>query len=64
MKFLTILISFFSLFSGQTLAHTDHALGEGSLHELYHIAFWSIFFIVVYKAFTWFKNKKSQKKTN
>ena len=61
MKFLTILISFFSLFAGQALAHTDHAVGDGSFHELYHVAFWTIFSIVAYKAFTWFKNKKSQK---
>lgn len=62
MKFLTILISFFILFSGQALAHTDHALGEGSLHTFYHVTFWAVFALVVYKGYTWFKNKKSQEK--
>ncbi len=61
MKFLTIFISFFSLLSGQALAHTDHALGEGSLHTFYHVTFWALFAVVVYKAYTWFKNKQAQK---
>lgn len=61
MKFLTILITFFSLFSTQALAHTDHALGEGALHAFYHVTFWTVFAIVVYKAYSWFKAKKSQK---
>ena len=60
MKFLTILISFIALFSGQTFAHTDHALGEGSIHAIYHAVFWTLFAIVVYKIYVWFKNKKSQ----
>ena len=61
MKFLTIFISFFSLFAGQALAHTDHALGEGSLHVFYHVTFWTVFAVVAYKGYTWFKNRKSQK---
>ncbi len=61
MKFLTVLISFFGLLSGQALAHTDRALGEGSFHALYHVVFWTIFAVVIYKAYKWFKNKKSQK---
>lgn len=61
MKFLTLLISFFGLFTGQALAHTDHALGEGSLHAFYHVTFWVVFALVVYKGYTWFKSKKSQK---
>lgn len=60
MKFLTLFISLFSLFAGQALAHTDHALGEGSLHVFYHITFWLAFALVVYKGYTWLKNKKSQ----
>lgn len=60
MKFITILISFFVLFSTQVLAHTDHALGEGSLHAFYHVTFWIVFALVAYKGYTWFKNKKSQ----
>ncbi len=62
MKFLTLLISLFGLFSGQALAHTDHALGEGSLHTFYHVTFWVVFALVAYKGYTWFKNKKSQKR--
>ena len=61
MKFFTLPFCFISLFSGQALAHTDHALGEGSIHAFYHATYWTIFAIVVYKAYTWFKNKKSQK---
>lgn len=61
MKLLTLLISIISLFSAQALAHTDHALGEGSIHALYHIVFWTIFALVVYKAGVYFKKKKSQK---
>jgi hypothetical protein len=61
MKLLTLLVSFLSLFTGQALAHTDHALGEGSIHTFYHAVFWTLFALVVYKAYTWFKQKKSQK---
>ncbi|MGL1956609.1 MAG: hypothetical protein OCD00_04765 [Colwellia sp.] len=61
MKFLTLLISFFSLLSSQAFAHTDHALGEGSLHAFYHATFWILFALVVYKGYKWFKNKKSIK---
>jgi hypothetical protein len=61
MKFLTLMISYLILFTNQAFAHTDHALGEGSFHTLYHSVFWTIFAIVVYKAYTWFKNKKSHR---
>jgi hypothetical protein len=61
MKILTILFSFLSLFVGQAFAHTDHALGEGSLHTFYHITFWVVFALVVYKAYTWFKKQKYRK---
>jgi len=60
MKFITLIISYLIFFSSQALAHTDHALGEGSFHTFYHSVFWTIFAIVVYKAYNWFKNKKSQ----
>jgi hypothetical protein len=59
MKFLTLLISYLILFTSQAFAHTDHALGEGSFHTFYHSVFWTIFAIVVYKAYNWFKQKKS-----
>ncbi|MBU2872245.1 hypothetical protein [Colwellia sp. E2M01] len=61
MKFLTLFISFLSLFTSQAFAHTDHALGEGSLHTFYHITFWALFALVVYKGYTWFKSKKTNK---
>lgn len=61
MKFLTIVISFFILLSGQAFAHTDHMLGEGTLHTLYHVTFWSIFAVVAYKVVTYLRTKKSQK---
>ena len=51
------------IFSSAALAHTDHALGEGSLHLLYHLVFWSSFTVVVYKGICWFKaNKKTKAK--
>jgi hypothetical protein len=61
MKLLTLFISYLILFTNQAFAHTDHALGEGSIHTFYHSVFWTIFAIVVYKAYTWFKHKKSKK---
>ena len=61
MKLLTLFISYLILFTNQAFAHTDHALGEGSIHTFYHSVFWTIFAIVVYKAYTWFKHKKSNK---
>jgi len=58
MKFFTFIFSL--LLTSQAFAHTDHALGEGSLHLLYHAVFWALFAVVGYKAFTYFKNKKKQ----
>lgn len=58
MKLLTLLICLFSL---PALAHTDHALGDGSIHALYHVVFWTIFALVAYKAYVFFKNKLSRK---
>jgi len=61
MRLLTLFISFIGLFSSAAFAHTDHALGEGSIHALYHFAFWTLFVVVIYKAYVWFRAKKSQK---
>jgi hypothetical protein len=66
MKFLMIFLSAISsiFMSTAALAHTDHHLGEGSLHAVYHIMFWFIVFAVIYKAVGWYKAKdrnKSQK---
>jgi len=59
MKYFTL---FFALIlSSQAFAHTDHALGEGSLHLIYHLIFWGIFAAVVVKGISYVKNKKKQK---
>jgi hypothetical protein len=62
--FVSILISVFVssvLVSNIAFAHTDHALGEGSLHAIYHVAFWFAFFAVVYKGVCWFRANKKAK---
>lgn len=59
MKFITFIFTL--LFSSIAMSHTDHALGEGNLHALYHAIFWAVFTAVVIKAVLWFKNKKQQK---
>lgn len=57
------LMAFWTLIMTSTAwAHTDHAMGEGSLHALYHAIFWTIFAVVVFKAVTWFKGKNKQEK--
>ena len=61
MKFLTLFISFFILLSGQAFAHSDELLGEGALHTLYHVTFWSIFAVVVYKVYAYLKRKNLKK---
>ena len=55
MIFLTVIMS---IFTSSAFAHTDHALGEGSLHAVYHVMFWFIVFAVVYKGVCWFKARK------
>ncbi|WP_372882017.1 hypothetical protein [Psychromonas sp.] len=59
MKYFTLIFAL--ILTNQAVAHTDHALGEGTLHLVYHLAFWGIFAAVVVKGFHYFKNKKSQK---
>lgn len=44
--------------TSNVMAHTDHVMGEGLLHFSYHLVFWSLFALVVYKGVVWFKNKK------
>ena len=58
-------MKYFSLFfalilSSQAFAHTDHALGEGSLHLIYHLIFWGIFTAVLVKGIIYLKNKKQK----
>jgi len=55
MIFLSAVLTFFT--STVALAHTDHHLGEGSLHSLYHTVFWLVVCAVVYKAIVWIKSK-------
>jgi len=52
---------FASLLSTQALAHTDHALGEGALHMLYHVIYWGLFAVVAVMGVLYFKNKKKSK---
>ncbi|WP_413694211.1 hypothetical protein [Psychromonas sp. KJ10-2] len=58
MKFLTFIFSL--LLTSQAFAHADHALGDGALHMLYHAVFWLLFAVVIVKAISYFKNKKSK----
>lgn len=58
MKFFTMIFAL--LLSAQAFAHTDHALGEGSLHMAYHAIFWGLFAVVVFKVLVYFKNKKKK----
>tara|TARA_R110001583_G_scaffold71575_1_gene201481 strand:+ start:1068 stop:1256 length:189 start_codon:yes stop_codon:yes gene_type:complete len=59
MKFFTLIFTL--LLSTQAFAHTDHALGEGSLHLIYHAIFWGILALVVVKAVLYFNHKRKQK---
>jgi len=59
MKFITLLFAL--VLSSQAFAHTDHALGHGALHMVYHAVFWGLFAVVVFKAVTYLKNRNKQK---
>jgi len=59
MKFITLLFAL--LLSSQAFAHTDHALGHGALHMVYHAVFWGLFAVVIFKAVTYLKNRNKQK---
>lgn len=48
--------------STPSLAHTDHTLGDGSFHLLYHAVFWGLCAAVAYKGFKWLNANKSQAK--
>ena len=60
MKFITLLMSLLFLFTSQVSAHPDHTLSTSS-HAIYHAVLWTLFAVVMYKAYTWFKSKKSEK---
>jgi hypothetical protein len=57
MKYLFTLICL--IVTSSAMAHEDQALGE-SVHFAYHIAFWSLFALVAYKGFVWFKARQSK----
>ena len=59
MKFITLLFAL--VLSSQAFAHTDHALGHGALHMVYHAVFWGLFAVVIFKAVTYLKNRNKQK---
>lgn len=61
MKTITALSTLFV--SNLALAHTDHALGHGIGHDIYHIAFTALAIGVVIKGITWLKrgSKKATK---
>ena len=59
MKFFTFIFTL--LLTSQAFAHTDHALGEGALHLIYHAIFWGILALVVVKAGFDFNHKRKQK---
>lgn len=58
MKFFTLIFTL--LLSSQAFAHTDHVLGEGALHLLYHAIFWAGFAFVAVKLMSYFMNKKKK----
>lgn len=59
MKFFTLIFTL--LLSSQAFAHTDHAMGEGSLHMIYHTVFWTLFAAVIVKAIHYIVSKKKAK---
>ncbi|WP_281559316.1 hypothetical protein [Thalassomonas sp. RHCl1] len=51
-----------SLISGQALAHTDHALGEGLAHYLYHGVSAVIVLLVLANVIGWWREKYLKQK--
>lgn len=60
MKWVTVFLTF--LMMNSAWAHTDHVMGEGNLHALYHAIFWGVFALVVFKGLTWYKASKTKNK--
>lgn len=58
----TLFLILITFLSSNVFAHEDHLLGEGSLHAFYHVTFWTIFALVLYKGVTWYKKNKSSAK--
>lgn len=60
MKLFTFILTL--IFSSQAFAHVDHALGDGNAHKVYHIVFYVLLALVVYRGIGWFlAHKKKQK---
>lgn len=57
-KIMTLIFSV--LLSSQALAHVDHAMGDD--HLGYHIAFYALLALVVFKGYRWLKAKKVNRK--
>ncbi len=62
MKYFTLMFAL--LLSSQAFAHDDHALGDGTLHLIYHAIFWGLFALIIVKAVTYFKAKKKHHTDN
>lgn len=58
----TLSVLFMSFICSSAFAHTDHALGEGALHLVYHVVFWTIFIAVAVKGVSWYKANKRLRK--
>lgn len=58
----TIFLTLMLLMCSVALAHEDHGLGDGILHQLYHALFWILFISVVFKAVSWLISKKDKSK--
>ncbi|MDN4502705.1 hypothetical protein QX776_09835 [Alteromonadaceae bacterium BrNp21-10] len=58
MKIITLLVTL--LVSASAFAHEDHHLGED--HLGYHIAFYALLALVVFKGYGWWKAKKAKRK--
>ncbi|WP_111977752.1 hypothetical protein [Algibacillus agarilyticus] len=59
MKFILLTIGLF--LSTVAAAHTDHAMGEGSFHTFYHIAFWTLVALVAIKGAMWIRSRNVNK---
>ena len=64
MKYISLALTFFGslLFTSSALAHEDHALGNGVLHFSYHVVFWSLCALVVYKGYKLLAAKRFERK--
>jgi hypothetical protein len=59
MKYIVALLCLVA--TSSVMAHEDHALGQGTFHFAYHVAFWSLCALVTYKGFVWYKAKINSK---